>query len=132
MQVYGYYRSGALVWIFATYVLTLAQAAHIRVKRQAQMDPLLRVVCDGKADGPYPHPYYCGSYIQCFNGDYSEKDCPGNMYYNTKAKSCDFRRLIKCRTVDGMIETEAESAKFGPEIPVQVEHPAITKKPAVV
>ncbi|GAV06150.1 hypothetical protein RvY_16180-2 [Ramazzottius varieornatus] len=89
------------------------------------MDPFLRRICDN-GDGSFGHPYACGSYVQCFNGSYSEIDCPGNMYFNIKTRNCDFRRKIKCKLVDGIVETEEQSKQFGPEIPVEVEHPLKT------
>ncbi|XP_055346950.1 uncharacterized protein LOC129594326 [Paramacrobiotus metropolitanus] len=103
---------------------------HSRQKRQgSQMDPLMRRACDNVGNdtkGIAPHPYACGSYLQCFNGTYSEIDCPGNMLFNIKKNTCDFRRLVKCAVIDGVVG-DPNDPNFGPETPVQVDHPPLTK-----
>ncbi|OWA50928.1 hypothetical protein BV898_15429 [Hypsibius exemplaris] len=125
MRNFGHVWSNVFFTLLVTHAVTSGQAS-VRVKRQSQMDPLLRNVCDGKKDGSYQHPYSCGLYVQCFQGSYTEGECPWNMYYNVKTRFCDYKRKIKCKEVDGMIETEAESAMFGPQIPVSINHPPIT------
>ncbi|GFS71683.1 papilin [Nephila pilipes] len=48
------------------------------------------------ADGLYPNPKSCSSFIQCSNGIKNIMPCPENLHYNEEKKVCDYKCKAYC------------------------------------
>lgn len=60
--------------------------------------------CKSKADGNYPNPADCGSYIACSNGVAWVMPCPDGLYFNPRAGvpglwQCDVPKEVECPSV---------------------------------
>ncbi|GAV06147.1 hypothetical protein RvY_16178 [Ramazzottius varieornatus] len=79
-------------------------SAHQRYRRQLkESELLLREICQ-IGDGEFRHPMSCNSYLQCKDGMYTEKVCPGNMVYDVYIKACNYKRKVRCSVIDGLTE----------------------------
>lgn len=49
--------------------------------------------------GGYPDPTNCSQFIQCSHGTAMITACPGDLFYNSKLKVCDYPRRTHCDSI---------------------------------
>merc|ERR1712121_521047 len=52
--------------------------------------------CQKRGDGMFPSPYYCHEFYVCYQGYDHLFNCPANLYYDPKLKTCNWPWAVDC------------------------------------